>query len=86
MNLPDLPVHDVTLDMLTLALDPGPDATQTSLYDFLALMSQLGGSDLEVEVGEVEETAVLRDPQYTECDVIRALVAEVRRLRRLHEA
>lgn len=45
MSLPEFPTDDGTLDLIMMALDPGPEATRTSLSDLLDLMSQLGGSD-----------------------------------------
>jgi hypothetical protein len=93
MTLPDFPVDPETLDLLSIALDPGPDAGRTSVSDFLDLMSFMGGSDPDA-VAEVLEEAdpydsgrhgadivMMRDPLYHEHDVIRALIAEVRRLR-----
>lgn len=98
--LPDFPVDPGTLDLLSVALDPGPEAERSSVTDFLIFMSQMGGSDTDA-VESVEHVAGLtdlaedlidddsgaieirhmRDPQYHEHDVIRALIAEVRRLR-----
>ena len=92
-DLPPFPVDDSTLDLISLALDPGPDAERTSLSDLLDLLSRMAGSDPEA-VGEVlsdgdpyesgratPEIHLMRDPIYHDHDVIRALVAEVRRLR-----
>lgn len=88
-TLPPFPVDPGTLDLLWTAINPGPDAERSSVGDFLSLMSQLGGSDVEVVVsverGEVfgieADIYVMRDPAYHDHDVIRALIAEVRRLR-----
>ena len=91
--LPDFPVDPVTLDMLSHALDPGPEAKRTSVSDFLDLMSRMAGSDPEAVAEVIEEgdpydsgrhgfdIVMLRDPLYHEHDVLRALIAEVRRLR-----
>lgn len=89
-ELPPFPVDDGTLDLLWTALHPGPDADRTSLWDFLGLMSEMGGSDTSAiaEVVEEQDEAlnrpgvyVMRDPQYTDHCVIDALITEVRRLR-----
>lgn len=45
MTLPPFPTDEGTLDLIMMALDPGPEAERTSLNDLLDLMSQLGGSD-----------------------------------------
>lgn len=45
MTFPEFPTDEGTLDLIMLALDPGPEAKRTSLSDLLELMSQLGGSD-----------------------------------------
>jgi hypothetical protein len=89
-SLPPFPVDDSTLDLLTTALDPGPDSERTSVADLLNLLSEMGGSDTTavdsiewgdpLGMGESVEIHHMRDPQYTEHDVIRALVTEVRRL------
>lgn len=88
-DLPPSPVDDATLDLLGAAIDPwahgNPDAGRSSVGDLLKLMSQLGGSDTEA-VAELlgedgENVRVMRDPQYTERDVIIALIAEIRRIR-----
>lgn len=83
MILPPFPTDDATLDLLHLALNPGPDADRTSLGDLCRLYSEMGGSDLTaVEPGDVDDRVqVMRDPEYHHNDVITALVAEVRRLR-----
>lgn len=92
MSLPPFPVDDGTLDLLSLALDPGEDAERTSVGDFLDFMSQMGGSDTtavdRVETGphpfiegESVEFHYMRDVAYHEHDVLRALIAEIRRLR-----
>lgn len=87
MNLPPFPVDDATLGMLEAAIDPrayGDDLAETSsVLTFLEVMSQLGGSDITaVEEKVNEQLRVMRDPQYGVNDVLTALIAEVRRLRR----
>lgn len=91
-KLPDFPVDDATLGMLEAAMDPrshgDPEATKSSVWPFLDMMSQMGGSD-PTAVAEVLDdgtdggpsVVVMRDQHYHENDVIRALIAEVRRLR-----
>lgn len=86
MNLPPFPVDDATLDLLEHALDPrahgDPEAESSSVWPLLTMMSELGGSDTTAVEEEVSEgVVVMRDPHYHDHDVIRALVAEVRRLR-----
>lgn len=92
MTLPPFPVDDATLDMLCAAMDPlsagDESADRSCMGEFLTVMSQLGGSDTDA-VEEVmddgrdggPQVVVMRDPHYHEHDVIRALVAEVRRRR-----
>lgn len=92
-TLPPFPLDDETLNMLSMALDPGPEATRTSVGEFLDLMSRMGGSDPEAVAEVIEEAdpydsgrhgmdiVLMRDPIYHEHDVLRALIAEVRRLR-----
>jgi len=90
MTLPPFPVDDQTLDLLWLAINPGPEAERSSLYDFANFFSELGGSDtaaLEEEdlTGEVvsgEVVSVYRDPTYTPHCIIGALIEEIRRLRK----
>ncbi len=99
--LPPFPVDDETLNMLSMALDPGPEADRTSVNEFLELMSQMGGSDTTAVAEVIHddprdedpyesrgdqpnmglEIHVMRDQQYHEHDVLRALIAEVRNLR-----
>lgn len=85
------PVDDGTLDMLeqALGLSAGSDGIERShMGEFLRFMSEMAGSDVTA-VAEVlhrdadgtPDEVVLRDPQYHEHCVVRALVAEVRRLR-----
>lgn len=92
MGLPDFPTDDTTLDMLMLAIDGGEGSERSSVSDLLELMSQMGGSDttavaevipgnplgLDIEDAEIH---VMRDPVYHEHDVLRAFIAEIRRLR-----
>lgn len=69
MNLPSFPVDPQTLDLLERAVRPGDDAERSSLGDFCALMTHLGGSPDGPD-----------DPAYHYNDVIGALIDEVRRL------
>ena len=91
-DLPPFPTDDSTLDLLDLALNPGPDAERTSLNDLLTLLSQMGGSDTDavqgVEVmpnpfvpGESADVNVMRDSVYSPNDVIRALIDALREAR-----
>lgn len=86
VELPPFPVDDSTLDLLSTAVDPwgngDPEATTSSVWDLLKLMSEMAGSDTTaVEEVVSEGVVVMRDPLYHEHDVIRALIGEVRRLR-----
>lgn len=87
--LPPFPVDEATLASLEAAMDPWshghPEADRSSLWDFLDLMSELGGADTRA-VDAVDDpsdptSATMRDPHYTDHCVIAALIAEVRRLR-----
>lgn len=92
MTLPPFPVDDATLDMLMAAIDPwnhgNPDATSSSVWPLLDMMSRLGGSDPRA-VEEVlddgsdggAQVLMMRDPAYHDNDVYTALIGEVRRLR-----
>jgi hypothetical protein len=87
-QLPPFPVDDGTLDMLWLALHPGPEANKTSLWDFLDLMSEMGGSDIRAVEQVLDDgsdggpqTVLMRDQHYHDHDVLSALIEEVRRLR-----
>jgi hypothetical protein len=87
MSLPPFPVDDQTLDMLLAAIDPrsagDEQAERSCVGEFLTMMAQLGGSDTEaVEEWISDDTVVMRDPAYHEHCVMRALVEEIRRLRR----
>lgn len=91
-EFPPFPVDDATLDLLMAAIDPwghgDPDAMQSGVWEFLTMMSQLGGSDTEA-VSEVHDDGSdggarivsMRDPHYHDHDVIRSLIGEIRRLR-----
>lgn len=81
-RLPPFPVDAATLDMLWLAIHPGPGAESTSVSDLLRLYEELGGSD-PTAVAEVidEHIVVMRDAGYHTNDVISALIIEVLRLR-----
>lgn len=86
-SLPPFPVDDTTLDMLTAAIDPRSagdhQADRSSVWTFLEMMSQLGGSDITAVEEEIDEQLkVMRDPQYHVNDVLTALIAEIRRLRK----
>ena len=85
-QLPPFPVDDGTLDLLWTALHPGPEAEQTSLWDFLKLMSELGGSDTDAVESEDDGILLMRDQHYTDHCVITALISEIRRLRKLQES
>lgn len=91
-DLPPFPVDDATLDLLEAAMNPwehgDPEATQSSVWPLLEMMSQLAGSDPQAVEEVVDDGSdggarivVMRDPVYTDRDVIEALIAEVRRLR-----
>lgn len=85
--LPSLPVDDVSLDMYWTAINPGPDAERTSLFDLLDLMARMAGFDPdavdEEQTAEIDQCdiVVMRDPTYNPHDLIEALIIEVRRLR-----
>jgi hypothetical protein len=85
MNLPPFPVDDATLDLLEHALDPrshgDPEAASSGVWPLLRMMSELAGSDTEAVEEEHDGVRVMRDPHYHDHDVLRALIAEVRRLR-----
>jgi dTDP-4-dehydrorhamnose 3,5-epimerase len=81
MSLPPFPVDGQTLDLLSAALDPrgagDENATRSCVGEFLAMMSQLGGSATEAVSEERDGTRMMRDPQYHEHNVLAALVDEV---------
>jgi hypothetical protein len=87
--LPPLPVDDVALDLYWSALQPGPEAERSSIGEVLALYAEMSGSDLTAVEEVVHDTGVpwedsivvMRDPVYHPNDLIRSLIAEVRRLR-----
>lgn len=85
VELPPFPVDDTTLDLLEAAMNPrehgDPEATQSSVWEFLEMMSQLGGSDPKAVEEEHDGVKVMRDPVYHEHNVISALIGEIRRLR-----
>lgn len=99
MTLPPFPVDEVTLAQLEAAMDPWghghPNAAKSCLWEFLDLMSELGGSDLHAVEEQVlppepllpgfegASVVVMRDPRYSDHCVIQALIDEVRRLRQL---
>ncbi len=86
-DLPPFPVDDATLGLLEQALDPwshgDPNATSSSLWPFLDMVSEMAGSDLGAVEEEHDGVKVMRDPRYSEHCLIRALVAEIRRLRQV---
>lgn len=94
MNLPPFPTDDGTLDMIMLAIDPGPEAERSSLLDLLDFLSQLGhgGSAVsEVEVidpGSEHEPAIVFDPapSYSVNDMVRALIDALREARGTKES
>lgn len=88
-RLPPFPVDEGTLDMLWMALNPGPEAERTSVADFLQFMSEMAGSDITAVEEVIDDGShggaaihVMRDPQYHGNDLIAALVEEIRRLRK----
>lgn len=86
-TLPPFPTDDTTLSLLMAAMDPrghgDPEATQSSVWPLLEMLSELGGSDTRAVADDESggDTVMMRDPQYSEHDVITALVHEIRRLR-----
>lgn len=85
VDLPPFPTDPHTLDLLHAAVDPWSaghaEAERSSLYDFLTLMSEMGGSNTSAVDHTTGTVPELRDPQYTPNDVIAALIEEIRRLR-----
>lgn len=83
--LPPFPVDDVTIDMLSAALDPraagDKDAKGSSVEDFLTMMSRLGGSDTDAVDAVVDGIHIMRDQHYHVYSVLMALIEEIRRLR-----
>ncbi len=79
--LPPFPTDAGTLDMLDAALNPSPDAKQTSVGDLINLYSELAGSDLNAYIDNVDGILVGRDRQYHVNDILAALITEVRQLR-----
>ena len=94
MTLPPFPVDDATLDMLMAAINPrehgDPEATSSSVWPLLTMLSRLGGSDTDA-VAEVHDDGsdggasivTMRDPHYHDHAVYVALIEEIRRLRAL---
>ena len=87
VGLPPFPVDPATLDLLDHALDPrshgDPAAETSSVWDLLRMMSEMAGSDVNAVEEEVSDGVfMMRDPHYHDHDVLKALIAEVRRLRR----
>lgn len=80
-RLPALPLDDSSLDLLEQSLKPTVEDGSSSLYTWLDMMSQLGGSDPAAVAEQVGEIPIMRDPQYSPHDLIEALIAEIRRLR-----
>ncbi len=88
-QLPPFPVDEGTLDLLWMALHPGPEAKQSSVSDFLQLMSEMAGSDIRAVEEVLDDGShggaqihLMRDPQYHHHDLIGALIEEIRRLRK----
>ena len=81
--LPPFPVDESTLDLIEEAMTvPQKEGDRYSLWPLLDMYSRMAGSDPEAIQEEIgDDIVVMRDPIYTEWDVIEALVAEVRRLR-----
>ena len=83
MSLPDFPVDEQSLALLDQALDPwahgDPTAVSSSLESYLEMMSRLGGAG--DAAADEQGVTVLAGRQYSADDLIKALVAEVRRLR-----
>jgi hypothetical protein len=96
-KLPPFPVDDATLGMIEAALNPqahgDPEATSSSIWPLLTMLSQLGGSDTTA-VAEVLDDGgdggasivMMRDQHYHDNDMAAALVAEVRKLRAQRDA
>jgi hypothetical protein len=83
VTLPPFPVDDQTLDLLTAAINGARiEGGRSSIGDLCQLYSELGGSDPDAVEAEEDGIAILRDPQYHPNDIIAALVAEVRELRK----
>ena len=83
-TLPDFPVDEETLALLDQALDP----TATGVSSVGALLDLLSGYDpakvqpvLDDEGRPLQHIVEYPEPIYHSHDVIRALMAEVRRLR-----
>lgn len=84
MTLPPFPLDEQTLQLLDHALDPwdhGDPAAVSSLGGFLEVVSAIAGSDTAAVEPADGPVTVLSGPRYSDHDLIRALVAEVRALR-----
>lgn len=81
MTLPPFPTDDATLDLLEQAIY-GVGSDRSSVNDLCRLYSELGGSDTTAVDGEEQGVTVMRDAEYHPHDVIAALIAEIRTLRR----
>lgn len=81
--LPPFPVDDSTLDLIEQAMTvPQQEGDRFSLWPLLDMYSRMAGSDPEAVEEEVADNiGEMRDPIYTEWDIIEALVKEVRRCR-----
>jgi hypothetical protein len=87
MTLPPFPVDDQTLDLLSAALNGSEiEGGRSSVGDLCHLYSDLGGSDLNAVESDDGVMRVMRDPHYHPNDIIAALIAEIRRLRKLGSA
>lgn len=75
-KLRPFPVDDTALDMLERAIDPGSEAARSCLTECLDLISAMGSG-----AEAADDVEVTRYPAYHHNDVIRALIAEIRRLR-----
>lgn len=80
MTLPPFPTDASTLDLVDSALSADRTGS-TSLGALLDILSACGGSDVSATADEETGVLMVRGPVYSADDVIRALVAEVRRLR-----
>lgn len=83
MLLPELPVDEVALDLYWNAIYPPDDieAERSSIFDVLALLSEMAGSDPDAIIDSIDGMDIGRDPQYHPNDLIAALITEIRRLR-----
>ena len=100
MSAPSFPVDDITLDALEHALAgaytidedgqvivTGADMSVTALLDFLSGYDPTKAVPLLNEYDQpVPDWTEYPDPIYHRDDVLRALIAEVRRLRKANDA